>query len=99
MSWKASSQQEKLSNYELEMLTIVEALKKFRGYLLGTTTKIVTDCNAFQKTKSKSLEPYNVDKTNPNDHYEVAKVRSNEGPAATSTSADYKKPWTEDITA
>ncbi|GBM59916.1 Transposon Tf2-8 polyprotein [Araneus ventricosus] len=53
MSKKTSTQQEKLSSYELEVLAIVEALKKFRSYLLGTNIKIVTDCDAFQKTMQK----------------------------------------------
>ncbi|GBM66895.1 hypothetical protein AVEN_263952-1 [Araneus ventricosus] len=49
MSKKTSPQQEKLSSYELEVLAIVEALKKFRSYLLDTKIKVVTDCDAFQK--------------------------------------------------
>ncbi|GBN44953.1 hypothetical protein AVEN_191538-1 [Araneus ventricosus] len=50
MSKKTSPQQEKPSSYELEVLAIVEALKKFRSYLLGTKIKIVKDCYDFQKT-------------------------------------------------
>ncbi|GBM33150.1 Retrovirus-related Pol polyprotein from transposon 17.6 [Araneus ventricosus] len=58
MSMKMSSQQEKLPSYELEVLAIVEALKKFQSYLLGTKNKIVTDCDAFQKTmQKKDLTP------------------------------------------
>ncbi|GBN43865.1 Transposon Tf2-9 polyprotein [Araneus ventricosus] len=53
MSKKTSPQQEKLSSYKLEVLSIFEALKKFRSYLLGTNIKIVTDCDAFQKTMQK----------------------------------------------
>jgi len=53
MSKKTNAQQEKYSSYELEILAVVEALKKFRVYLLGSKFKIVTDCNAFQKTMSK----------------------------------------------
>ncbi|GBO45854.1 Pro-Pol polyprotein [Araneus ventricosus] len=53
MSKKTLPQQEKLSSYELEVLAIVEALKKFRSYLLGTNIKIVTDCDGFQKTMQK----------------------------------------------
>lgn len=53
MSKKKTSQQEKLSSYELEVLVVVEALKEFRNYLLGSKIKIVTDCDAFQKTMFK----------------------------------------------
>jgi len=41
------------SSYELEVLAIIEALKKFRTYLLGIKFKVVTDCSAFQKTLNK----------------------------------------------
>ncbi|GBM99790.1 hypothetical protein AVEN_101037-1 [Araneus ventricosus] len=54
MSKKKSPQQRKLSSYELEVLAIVETLKKFRSYLLGTKIKIVTDCGVFQKTMQKN---------------------------------------------
>ncbi|GBM78773.1 Retrovirus-related Pol polyprotein from transposon opus [Araneus ventricosus] len=58
MSKKTSSQQDKLSSYELEVHAIVEALKKFRSYLLGTKIKIVTDCDTFQRTmKKRDLTP------------------------------------------
>lgn len=53
MSKKTNPQQEKYGSYELEALAIVEAVKKFRNYLIGTKFKIVTDCAAFQKTLSK----------------------------------------------
>ena len=35
------------------MLAVIELLKKFRNYLLGTKFKIYTDCAAFQQTMSK----------------------------------------------
>lgn len=53
MSKKTSEAQQKFHSYELEVLTIVEALNKFRVYLLGLKFKIVTDCAAFTKTLEK----------------------------------------------
>jgi len=53
MSKKTSEAQQKFHSYELEVLAIVEALKKFRVYLLGLRFKIVTDCAAFTKTLEK----------------------------------------------
>lgn len=53
MSKKTSEAQQKFHSYELEVLAIVEALKKFRVYLLGLSFKIVTDCAAFTKTLEK----------------------------------------------
>lgn len=53
MSCKTTSAQEKLPSYELEVLAIIEAVKKFRIYLLGIEFKIVTDCEAFTKTLQK----------------------------------------------
>ncbi|GFV80224.1 transposon Tf2-6 polyprotein [Trichonephila clavipes] len=52
-SRKTTVQQEKYSSYELEVQAIIEALKKFSSYLLGTKFKIITDCDAFQKTMHK----------------------------------------------
>ncbi|GFY78901.1 transposon Tf2-9 polyprotein [Trichonephila inaurata madagascariensis] len=46
--------EEKNSSYELEVLAVVNALKKFRTYLLGNHFKIITDCSAFQKTMDKT---------------------------------------------
>ncbi|GBO22891.1 Transposon Tf2-9 polyprotein [Araneus ventricosus] len=54
MSKKTSPQEEKYSSYELEVLAIIEALKKFRNYLVGSKFRIITDCSAFQKTMSKT---------------------------------------------
>lgn len=53
MSKKTSEAQQKFHSYELEVLAIVEALKKFRVYLLGLHFKIVTECAAFTKTLEK----------------------------------------------
>ncbi|GFU33840.1 retrovirus-related Pol polyprotein from transposon 17.6 [Trichonephila clavipes] len=59
-SRKTTVQQEKYSSYELEVLAIIEALKKFRSYLLGTKFKIITDCDAFQKTMHKKDLPTKI---------------------------------------
>ncbi|GFV88112.1 transposon Tf2-8 polyprotein [Trichonephila clavipes] len=53
MSKKTSIQEEKLCSYELEVLAVIEALKKFRNYLLGRRFRIQTDCAAFAKTLDK----------------------------------------------
>ena len=52
-SGKTSPAEEKYISYELEVLAIVKALKKFRVYLLGIPFKIVTDCRAFALTMRK----------------------------------------------
>ncbi|GFS61121.1 transposon Tf2-9 polyprotein [Trichonephila clavipes] len=59
-SRKTTVQQEKYSSYELEVPAIIEALKKFRSYLLGTKFKIITDCDAFQKTMHKKDLPAKI---------------------------------------
>ncbi|GFV97453.1 hypothetical protein TNCV_2039611 [Trichonephila clavipes] len=56
MSKKTNTAEEKYDSYELEVLAIINALKKFRVYLLGQHFKIVTDCSAFQKTMQKKKE-------------------------------------------
>ncbi|GFS90886.1 retrovirus-related Pol polyprotein from transposon 17.6 [Trichonephila clavipes] len=53
MSKKTNTAEEKYDSYELEVLAIINALKKFCVYLLGQLFKIVTDCSAFQKTMQK----------------------------------------------
>lgn len=45
--------EERYHSYELEVLGIVSALKKWRVYLLGIPLKIATDCNAFTMTMRK----------------------------------------------
>ncbi|CAD6995745.1 unnamed protein product [Ceratitis capitata] len=57
MSRKTTSTEQNYSAYELEVLAIVEALKKWRIYVLGCKFKIVTDCNAFEQTMKKSDLP------------------------------------------
>ena len=52
-SKKTSALEEKYCNYELEVLAVIEALKKFWNYFLGTKFKIYTDCSAFTKTEDK----------------------------------------------
>lgn len=52
-SWKTSPAEEKYTSYELEMLAVVKALKKFRVYLLNIEFQIVTDCSAFVWTMKK----------------------------------------------
>ncbi|GFU68578.1 retrovirus-related Pol polyprotein from transposon 17.6 [Trichonephila clavipes] len=53
MSQKTTPAEEKYSSYELEVLAVVNALKKIRTYLLENHFKIITDCSAFQKTMDK----------------------------------------------
>jgi len=49
MSRKTKKEERNYTSYELEVLAIIETLKKFRIYLLGIRFKIVTDCAAFQR--------------------------------------------------
>ncbi|GFY31347.1 transposon Tf2-6 polyprotein [Trichonephila clavipes] len=53
MSQKTTPAEEKYSSYELDVLAVVNALKKFRTYLLENHFIIITDCSAFQKTMDK----------------------------------------------
>ncbi|GFV10968.1 transposon Tf2-6 polyprotein [Trichonephila clavipes] len=53
MSKKTSDHERKYISFELEVLAVVEALKKFRIYVLGTSFKIITDCDALVKALSK----------------------------------------------
>jgi len=53
MSRKTTEAQQKYHSYELEVLAIVEAVKKFRVHLLGLQFKIITDCAAFTRTLEK----------------------------------------------
>jgi hypothetical protein len=52
-SGKTTSTEQKYISYELEVLAIVKALKKFRIYLLQIPFKIVTDCRAFTQIMAK----------------------------------------------
>lgn len=60
MSRKTTEPQQKCSSYELEALAVIEGVKKFRRYLIGIHFKIVTDCEAFQKTLNKKDVPAKV---------------------------------------
>ncbi|GFY44756.1 retrovirus-related Pol polyprotein from transposon 17.6 [Trichonephila inaurata madagascariensis] len=62
MSQKTTPAEEKYSSYELEVLAVINALKKFRTYLLGNNFKIITDCSAFQKTMNKKRFSYSYSK-------------------------------------
>ncbi|UYV74561.1 hypothetical protein LAZ67_12000143 [Cordylochernes scorpioides] len=53
MSKKTNEAQQKYSSYELDVLAVVEAVKKFRVYLLGIKFKILTECSAFTITLKK----------------------------------------------
>jgi len=53
MSRKTTEAQQKYHSYELEVLAIIEAVKKLRVYLLGLHFKIITDCAAFTRTLEK----------------------------------------------
>lgn len=58
MCRKTSPAKRNLHSYELEALVIVEAVRKFRSYLMGIQFKIVTDCLAFNQTlKKKEVSP------------------------------------------
>lgn len=60
MSRKTTPAEEKYHSYELEVLAIIEALKKWRVYVMGIRVKIVTDCNAFTMTMKKQDVPLRV---------------------------------------
>lgn len=60
LSNKTTEAEKKWCSYELEILAIIKAIKKFRVYLLGIKFKIVTDCQAFQRTLSKENLPLKV---------------------------------------
>ncbi|GFT16686.1 retrovirus-related Pol polyprotein from transposon 17.6 [Trichonephila clavipes] len=55
ISKKTNTAEEKYDSYELEVLAIINALKKFRVYLLGQHFKIVTDCSAFRRLCKKRI--------------------------------------------
>lgn len=52
-SRQTSPEEQKFHSYELETLAAVTALNRFRVYLLGTSFKLVTDCNAIKSTMTK----------------------------------------------
>lgn len=53
MSRKTTPAEQKYSSYELEILAVIAAVKKYRAYLLGQSFKLVTDCKAFEMTLKK----------------------------------------------
>lgn len=53
MSGKTSPVEKKYHRYYLEILAIVEAVKKFRVYLLRNRFKIITNCSALITTLKK----------------------------------------------
>lgn len=60
LSHKTTEAEKKWCSYELEILAIIKAIKKFRVYLSGIKFKIITDCQAFQRTLSKENLPPKV---------------------------------------
>ena len=52
--------EEECHSYELEVLAIVEALKKWISYLLSLPFQIITDCNGFKFTMSKDEVPARI---------------------------------------
>ncbi|XP_036339729.1 uncharacterized protein LOC118749046 [Rhagoletis pomonella] len=60
MSRRTKPNEERFHSYELEALAIVEAVKKWRTYLLGIKFKIIKDCNAFALTLRKREVPPRV---------------------------------------
>lgn len=50
-SGKTMPAEEKYTSYELEVLAIIKALKRFRVYSLCIEFKIVTDCRVFALTR------------------------------------------------
>ncbi|EFN75587.1 Retrotransposable element Tf2 155 kDa protein type 2 [Harpegnathos saltator] len=52
-SGKTTVAEERYSSYELEVLAIIKALRKFRIYVLSIPFKIITDCRAFALTMGK----------------------------------------------
>ncbi|GFX06585.1 transposon Ty3-I Gag-Pol polyprotein [Trichonephila clavipes] len=53
MSKKTSDHDRKYTSFEVDVLAVVEALKKFPIYVLGTLLQIIFDCDALVKTLSK----------------------------------------------
>jgi len=53
-SRKTNPAERNYTSYELEALAVVQALEKFRHYLLGIKFKIVTDCAALKQTIDKA---------------------------------------------
>lgn len=60
MSRKTTAMEQKYHSYELEVLAVIEALKKWRIFVLGLKIRIITDCNAFALTMRKQDIPPRV---------------------------------------
>uniref|UniRef100_W8B0Q9 Retrotransposable element Tf2 155 kDa protein type 3 n=1 Tax=Ceratitis capitata TaxID=7213 RepID=W8B0Q9_CERCA len=60
ISRKTRPEEEKYHSYELEVLAIIQALKKWRIYVIDKRFKIVSDCNAFALTMKKKDVPLRV---------------------------------------
>lgn len=60
LSYKTTEAEKKWCSYELEIFAIIKAIKKFRVYLLEIKFKIVTDCQAIQRTLFKGNLPPKV---------------------------------------
>lgn len=57
-SKRATESESKYHSYELETLSIIYALRRFKIYLIGIPFKIITDCQALTLTlQKKSLNP------------------------------------------
>jgi len=51
---KTTAAKQKYHSFELEVLAIIKALRKFRVYLTEIKFKIVTDCQAFAQTMKET---------------------------------------------
>lgn len=57
-SQRTTDIESKYHSYELEMLAIINSIKRFHVYLLGIKFKIITDCNSITLTlKKKDINP------------------------------------------
>ncbi|KAK9704345.1 hypothetical protein QE152_g28357 [Popillia japonica] len=68
--------------------------KEAHKYRIGDVVAIKRTQFATQgKFKSKFLGPYKITAVRAHDRYDVEKLGNVEGPYATSTAADFMKPW------
>jgi len=80
-------QPENCKTYNLKRKT---ALKHKVGNVVAIKR---TQLGPGRKLRVKYLGPYRIGKVKTNDTYDVIKVGEHEGPAQTSTCAEYVKPW------
>jgi len=52
-SHRTTDVESRYHSYELEILAIINSIKRFRVYLQGIKFKIVTDCNSVAMTLAK----------------------------------------------